>query len=136
MMNRRDNVLKKIKNSVNGDGIVVNLDFDDDSIFRFFRRRVRVNDMDFIGESEVRVLYKVILKFGNLKEILDELIVDGILSVKLFEKYGEIYDEMMEVVKDCVYEEEKNRKEILEKFEKYVIVYRVKLKSGEIKVEN
>nr|6FTX_W Chain W, Chromatin-remodeling ATPase [Saccharomyces cerevisiae] len=93
-------------------------------------------DMDSIGESEVRALYKAILKFGNLKEILDELIADGTLPVKSFEKYGETYDEMMEAAKDCVHEEEKNRKEILEKLEKHATAYRAKLKSGEIKAEN
>ena len=112
MMNRRDNALKKIKNSVNGDGTAANSDSDDDSTSRSSRRRARANDMDSIGESEVRALYKAILKFGNLKEILDELIADGTLPVKSFEKYGETYDEMMEAAKDCVHEEEKNRKEI------------------------
>lgn len=77
MMNRRDNALKKIKNSVNGDGTAANSDSDDDSTSRSSRRRARANDMDSIGESEVRALYKAILKFGNLKEILDELIADG-----------------------------------------------------------
>lgn len=136
MMNRRDNALKKIKNSVNGDGTAANSDSDDDSTSRSSRRRARANDMDSIGESEVRALYKAILKFGNLKEILDELIADGTLPVKSFEKYGETYDEMMEAAKDCVHEEEKNRKEILEKLEKDATAYRAKLKSGEIKAEN
>lgn len=40
---------------------------------------------------------------------------------------------MMEAAKDCVHEEEKNRKEILEKLEKDATAYRAKLKSGEIK---
>ena len=136
MMNRRDNALKKIKNSVNGDGTAANSDSDEDSTSRSSRRRARANDMDSIGETEVRALYKAILKFGDLKEILDELIADGTLPVKSFEKYGETYDEIMDTAKECVNEEEKNRKETLEKLEKDATIYRAKLKTGEVKAEN
>ncbi|CAI4060495.1 hypothetical protein N7582_001632 [Saccharomyces uvarum] len=136
MMNRRDTALKKIKNSVNGDGTAANSDSDDDSTSRSSRRRARANDMDSIGELEVRALYKAILKFGDLSEILDELIADGTLPVKSFEKYGATYDEIIDKARECIQEEERNRKQTLEKLEKDATVYRAKLKTGEIKAEN
>ena len=115
MMNRRDNALKKIKHSVNGDGTTV--DSDDESSSRTSKRRAR-NDLTSIGESEIRAIYKAVLKYGDLTNLFEELISDGNLPVKSIDKYQEVYAEMMEVARENLHSEEAKRKEIMEKLEK------------------
>lgn len=133
MMNRRDNALKKIKHSVNGDGTTV--DSDDESSSRTSKRRAR-NDLTSIGESEIRAIYKAVLKYGDLTNLFEELISDGNLPVKSIDKYQEVYAEMMEVARENLHSEEAKRKEIMEKLEKKAHEYRLKLKSGEIKPDD
>lgn len=134
MMNRKNNALKKIKDSVNGDG--ASPDSDDDDSARTSRRRAKANDLNSIGEREIRALYRAVLKRGDLIPILGELIADGSLPVKSIEKYEEIYTGMMEEASNCVKGAESERTQIFEELERNAREYRFKLKSGEIKVEN
>lgn len=130
MMNRRDNALKRIKNSVTGEGTPQ--DSDDESNSRS-RRRARTNDLNSIGENEVRALYKSVLRYGDLSDKFEDLIADNTLPVKSIDKYEEVYSEMLAEARDIVQSEESKRSEIINNLEKEANEYRAKLKSGEIK---
>ncbi|EDO17083.1 hypothetical protein Kpol_1025p2 [Vanderwaltozyma polyspora DSM 70294] len=134
MMNRRNNALKKIKDSVNGDGI--SQDSDDDESMKTSRKRAKANDLNSIGEREIRALYRAVLKHGDLIPVLGELIADGSLPVKSIEKYEEIYTEMMDMAKKCVEKAEQERSQIFEDLERDAKEFKLKLKSGEIKLED
>ncbi|CCF56547.1 hypothetical protein KAFR_0B02490 [Kazachstania africana CBS 2517] len=130
MMNRRDNALKKIKNSVAGNNTPP--DSDDESYSKS-RRRARANDLNNIGESEIRAMYKALLKFGDLTDMFEGLIADGTLPVRSIERYQEVFSELVSTAKDFTESEEAKRTELISKLEKEANIYRAKLKSGEIK---
>lgn len=132
MMNRRNNALKKIKDSVNGEGSTVTSDDEDG---RSSRRRAKTNDLNSIGDSEVRALYRAVLRFGDVTDKLDELIADGTLPVKSIEKYKEILEELLDEAKSIYEEEDTKRTQTLREFEAAAHEYKMKLKTGEIKAE-
>ncbi|SMN21677.1 similar to Saccharomyces cerevisiae YER164W CHD1 Nucleosome remodeling factor that functions in regulation of transcription elongation [Maudiozyma saulgeensis] len=135
MMNRRDNALKRIKNSVNGTGTPQESEDEEENNSRS-RRRARANNLNAIGETEIRVLYRAVLKYGDLTDLFETLIADNVLPVRSIEKYEEIYSELMTNAKEYLADEETKRNEIMEKLEKNASEYRLKLKSGQIKIED
>lgn len=134
MMNRRDNALKRIKNSVNGTGTPQDSDDEDESSLRS-RRRARANNLNAVGEAEIRALYKAVLKYGDLTNMFETLIADNTLPVRSIDRYEEVYSDMMTTAKDYLSEEETKRTDIMEKLEKEANEYRMKLKTGQIKVD-
>lgn len=130
MMNRRDNALKRIKDSVNGDGSTVTSDDEDG---RSSRRRAKANDMNSLGESEIRSLYRAVLRYGDVSDKLEELIADGTLPVKSIEKYKEVLEDLLEEAKTIFEEEDTKRTQILRELESAAHDYKMKLKTGEIK---
>ncbi|CCE62013.1 hypothetical protein TPHA_0B03430 [Tetrapisispora phaffii CBS 4417] len=135
MMNRRKNAIQKIKNSVNGDGTSPDSDSDDGNRSSS-RKRAKCNNMNSIGEREIRALYKAILKHGDLTPQLGGLIAAGSLPMKSIEKYEEVYNDMMEEAQTAVEKNEQERNEIFEKLEKDAHDYRLKLKTEGIKIED
>ncbi|CAB4255507.1 similar to Saccharomyces cerevisiae YER164W CHD1 Nucleosome remodeling factor that functions in regulation of transcription elongation [Maudiozyma barnettii] len=135
MMNRRDNALKRIKDSVNGTGTPQDSDDEEENNSRS-RRRARANNLNAIGETEIRVLYRAVLKYGDLTDLFETLIADNVLPVRSIEKYEEIYSELMTNAKEYLEDEESKRNEIMDKLEKDASEYRLKLKSGQIKMED
>ncbi|KAK5781266.1 hypothetical protein RI543_001313 [Arxiozyma heterogenica] len=137
MMNRRNNALRRIKNSVNGESNTADdsdISGSDDERRSRSRRRARANDLNAIGDNEIRALYKADLKYGDLSDLFESLIADGTLPVRSIDKYQEIYSEMLSVAQDVVSTEEKKRNTILENLEKEAAEYRNKIKSGEIDI--
>ncbi|AAS54613.1 AGR123Cp [Eremothecium gossypii ATCC 10895] len=132
MMNRRNVALNKIKNSVNGDGAQSLSDKEDSRS----KKRAKSNNLNSIGEREIRALYKAILKYGDLTERLGDLIADGTLPVKSLEKYGELYDELMSIARKQINDEESKRNEAISRLERDVEEYKTKVKSGEIKPDD
>ncbi|KAG0667073.1 transcriptional regulator [Monosporozyma unispora] len=140
MMNRRDTALKKIKNSVNGGNGANDNDSDESDSENErrsrSRRRARANDLNAIGESEIRALYKANLKYGDLTDLFESLIADNTLPVRSIDKYHEIYSELLAIAKEVVDSEESKRNAILDTLEKEAAVYRNKIKTGEVNIEN
>ena len=137
MMNRRNNALRRIKNSVNGESNRADdsgMSSSDDEGRSRSRRRARANDLNAIGDNEIRALYKANLKYGDLSDLFESLIADGTLPVRSIDKYQEIYSDMLSIAQDVVSTEEKKRNAILENLEKEAAVYRNKIKSGEIDI--
>ncbi|GAV52497.1 hypothetical protein ZYGR_0AG04880 [Zygosaccharomyces rouxii] len=131
LMNRRNNALKKIKDSVNGDGSTQGSE--DESGTKAARRRDKVNNTEDLEEREIRALYKAVLKHGDITEMFDTLIADGSLPDKSIEKYEEAYLQMIEDAREYLEKEERKRTQIMETLEGDARNYRSKLKSGEIK---
>lgn len=127
MMNRRNAALNKIKESVNGDGAFASDDGEDG---RSSRKRAKSNNLESIGEREIRALYKAVLKFGGLTGKFEELIADGTLPVKSIDRYSELYQEMIGAAKEALQQEETKRNEIISVLEKEAQEYKSKLKSG------
>ena len=136
MMNRRDNALKRIKNSVNGTGTPNESEDDEEERGSRSRRRARANNLNAIGETEIRALYRAVLKYGDLTDMFETLIADNALPVRSIDKYEEIYSELMSDAKEYLTDEENKRNEIMDKLEKEANEYRLKLKSGQIKQED
>ncbi|CAR26515.1 ZYRO0B11638p [Zygosaccharomyces rouxii] len=134
LMNRRNNALKKIKDSVNGDGSTQVSE--DESGTKAARRRDKVNNMEDLEEKEIRALYKAVLKHGDITEMLDTLIADGSLPDKSVEKYEEAYSQMIEDARQYLEKEERKRTHIMEALEDDARNYRSKLKSGDVKQED
>ncbi|CCD24268.1 chromatin-remodeling ATPase CHD1 NDAI_0C06090 [Naumovozyma dairenensis CBS 421] len=136
MMNRRDTALQKIKNTISGNNEVT-YDSDDETstVSKATKRRSR-NDLNSIGESELRMLYKNVLRHGDLTNLFEELIADGSLPVKSIEKYGEVYSKMMQTAKEVFLAEDEKRKQIMNELENEAKLYRADLKSGKIKIED
>lgn len=130
MMNRRDNALKRIKDSVNGDGSTATSDEEDG---RSSRRRAKANDLNSLGEAEIRALYRAVLRYGDVTDKLEELIADGTLPVKSIEKYREVLEELLDEAKSIFEEEDTKRSQVLREFETAAHEYKMKLKTGEIK---
>lgn len=131
MMDRRNNALKRIKDSVNGSSA----NSDDEDGARSSRKRTRVNELDIIGETEIRALYKAILKYGDISKVFADLIADATLPTKSIEKYEQIFQSMIEQAKSCLKEEESKRSREMSELEKNAESFKTKLKSGEIKQE-
>ena len=131
MMNRRNNALKKIKNSVMGDTMADDED-DEDGTSRSRRRRAKANNLTSIGESEIRAVYRAVLKYGDLTDKFESLIADGTLPVKSIEKYEEVYSDLMDTAREYLTSEENKRNEILERLEKEANEYKEKLKAGQV----
>ncbi|CCK71238.1 chromatin-remodeling ATPase CHD1 KNAG_0G01800 [Huiozyma naganishii CBS 8797] len=134
LMSRRDTALQKIKNSVSGNGTTSSSDSEDETRSKS-RRRARANNLNSIGESEIRALYKADLKHGDLTGNFETLIADGTLPVRSIDKYEKVYSEMMQMAKEVAENEETARNEILSKLEEEANKYRLKLKTGEIKLD-
>ncbi|AMD22209.1 HGL131Cp [Eremothecium sinecaudum] len=128
LMNRRNVALNKIKDSVNGDSVS---GYSDEEVSRS-KKKTKSNNLNSIGEKEVRALYKAILKYGYLKNRMADLIADGTLPVKSIDKYVEVYGELMEAAHKHIAEEESARNEAIANLEKEVEEYKAKLKTDEI----
>ncbi|GMM56041.1 chromatin-remodeling ATPase [Maudiozyma humilis] len=134
MMNRRDNALKRIKNSVNGDGTPQESENEDDgeeSSSRS-RRRARANNLNSFGETEIRALYRAVLKYGDLTDMFETLIAENALPVRSIDKYEDIYSELMSDAKEYLADEESKRNAIMDKLEKDAAEYKLKVKTGQI----
>ncbi|SCV04276.1 LAMI_0H14818g1_1 [Lachancea mirantina] len=127
MMNRRNNALNKIKDSVRGGSAPPNDSSPAGS--RSGRKREKADDLELFGEREIRAMYKAIVKFGSLEDRFDELIADGSLPVKSIDKYKSIYGEMVTAAKKVFKEEDTKRNEALKSLEKEVQAYKDKLKA-------
>lgn len=134
LMNRRNNALKKIKDSVNGDGSTYGSE--DESGTKAARKRDRVTNTEDLEEKEIRALYRAVLKHGDVTEMIDALIADGSLPDKSVEKYEEAYSQMIDDAREYLEKEEHKRSRIMENLENDARNYRAKLKSGEIKQDN
>lgn len=132
MMNRRDNALKRIKNSVNGDGTPQESEDDEEESSSRSRRRARANNLNAFGETEIRALYRAVLKYGDLTDMFETLIADNALPVRSIDKYEDIYNELMADAKEYLTDEESKRNEIMDKLEKDAQEYKMKVKSGQI----
>lgn len=135
MMNRRDNVLKKIKNSVDGVNGENGSESETEASSRS-KRRARANDLNAIGEQEIRAIYKATLKYGDLTELFENLIADSTLPVKSIDKYEDVYSELLAHAREVVVTGEKKRNEVIQKLEIEANKYRMMLKSGEIKSDD
>lgn len=135
MMNRRNNALKKIRDSVNGDGSGHISDGEEGGT-RAAKKRDKVMNMEDLEEREIRALYKAILKYGDVSDILETLIADGSLPDKPIEKYEEAYAGMLEDAKEYLEKEERKRSQVMENLENEARIYRSKLKSGEIRADD
>lgn len=133
LMNRRNNALKKITNSIKGEG--EELDDDDDDT-KSSRKRAKANNMDVLDEREIRALYKTILKYGVLTNMFEAMIADGTLPVKSIEKYEEVYNDILAIAKEHLRREESKRIKLLASLEKKAKEYRQKLNSNQIKAED
>lgn len=134
LMNRRNNALKKIKDSVKGDGGSQNSDEDDDT--RSSRRRAKANNMEVIDERDIRALYKAILRYGILTDMFESMIADGTLPLKSIERYEDVYTDLVGSAKEYLQKEEVKRNEALEILENEALAYKKKIKNGEIKIED
>ncbi|CCH61912.1 hypothetical protein TBLA_0F03770 [Henningerozyma blattae CBS 6284] len=132
MMNRRNTALKKIKASVAGDGSSKYMGEEEDNDLRVSRKRAKANDLTLIGEREIRALYKSILKKGDIRNIIGELIADGSLPVKSIERYEELYDELLEEANKVMKTEGTRRDEEISKLEEDVAEYKQALKMNEV----
>lgn len=136
MMNRRNTALEKIKASVSGSTSSKYSGDEEDDDLKVSRKRAKANDLTSIGEREIRALYKAILKKGDIRMLIGDLIAKGSLPVKSIEKYEEIYDNMISEAQDVVDAENARRTEEIEKLEKDVAEYKRKVKLGEISTED
>ncbi|QLL34934.1 hypothetical protein HG536_0H03090 [Torulaspora globosa] len=134
LMNRRSNALKKIKDSVNGDGESRYSDDDEDT--KSSRKRAKANNLDLIDEREIRALYKAILKYGVLTDQFETMIADGSLPLKSIERYEEVYADLIASAKEHLQKEETKRNQIFESLEKEAQAYKAKLKNGSIKAND
>lgn len=134
LMNRRSNALKKIKDSVSGDGETRYSDDDEDT--RSSQKRAKANNLDLIDEREIRALYKAILKHGALTDQFESMIADGSLPLKSIERYEEVYADLIVSAKEYLEKEEAKRNQIFESLEKDAQAYKAKLKNGTIKAND
>ena len=84
--------------------------------------RRRKLDMNKLTESQVRAIYKAILKFGDIRPDIDHFIEDGTLPNKNPKLLLKCYDDMMKTSKDMIEESEhvkaKQLKELAVKVER------------------
>lgn len=93
-------------------------DDDDDEDFDESRRRSgRKLDMNKLTESQVRAVYKAILKVGNLTNRIDELIADGTLPNKNPAVLRKIYDDLQSKSRELVDQAESIREKEISKLE-------------------
>lgn len=133
LMNRRNNALKKIKDSVNGEG---ETQYSDDEGSKSSRKRAKSNNLDVLEEREIRALYKAILKYGVLTDQFETMIADGSLPVKSIERYEEVYADMVASAKEYLQKEEAKRTQLFESLENEAQDYKAKLKSGAVKADD
>lgn len=119
MMNRKNASLDRIKQSI-GDDL-------------YSKKRSKTDNLEFIGEREIRALYKAILKFGDISGKFEDLIADGTLPSKSIQKYSELYYSMIDVANKAIKDEEIRRGNTISQLEREADIYKSKLKTGEIK---
>ncbi|GMF82473.1 unnamed protein product [[Candida] boidinii] len=84
-------------------------------------------DMDTLNESEIRAIYKAVLKFGDLTSNFEELVSDGTLPNKSIELLETTYHELNTLAKKLVSVEEERRQEALTELEKKALEEREQL---------
>lgn len=132
IMNRKTAAIDKIKRSVNGE--TFGSDSDDEGSSKA-RKRSKTNNLDHFGEREIRALYKVILRYGDVEDKFEELIADGSLPVRSIDKFKELYREITSKAETLMKEEEAKRQALFSRLEKDAAEYKLKLKNMEIKPE-
>ncbi|OWB57434.1 hypothetical protein B5S28_g3378 [[Candida] boidinii] len=90
------------------------------------RKRISL-DMDTLNESEIRAIYKAVLKFGDLTSNFEELVSDGTLPNKSIKLLETTYHELNTLAKKLVSVEEERRQEALAELEKKALEEREQL---------
>lgn len=81
------------------------------------KKRGRKLDMNKLTESQVRSVYRAILKFGDITNRIDELIADGTLPNKNPEVIKKCYQDLTKISKELVDEFESKRNRELKELE-------------------
>ncbi|CCD27047.1 uncharacterized protein NDAI_0J01550 [Naumovozyma dairenensis CBS 421] len=129
LMNRREHVLRKIKKSINDDD-----GFDSEKELSRSKKK-RSDNSSELEESDIRALYKSILRFGDLNNLYEQLISNGVLPAKPIEKYEELYEELMDLAEASVKEENEKKNKILAKLQADADRYQGLLKSGIVEIK-
>ncbi|CDK24262.1 unnamed protein product [Kuraishia capsulata CBS 1993] len=114
MYSRRQAAMKSMRG-------VISDNEDDDDEPKTKSRKKRAVDMNKLTESEIRGIYRAILKYGELSDKWDELTADGTLSNKNSEVLKATYHDLISESKELVAKEEKRRAETLAEMERKVL---------------
>ncbi|ODV88036.1 hypothetical protein CANARDRAFT_205428 [[Candida] arabinofermentans NRRL YB-2248] len=81
------------------------------------RKKHKRLDMNTLSESQIRSVYRAILRYGDIGERLEDLIADGTLPNKNIATLKKCHDDLLRLSKELVDEYESTRNEILKDLE-------------------
>lgn len=131
MYSRRATLMKNMEESKRQPMYAEYDDDDEEENKRKERAKKKKAQQEFntLTEKEIRAIYKMIGKWGDIGEMWEDLIVDGSLSNKNLDLLKECYKEMCETASKLVKAEEERRSVVLSELGKIALEQRLKEKS-------